>query len=26
VDSSSGYCTIELGLVKEYNTEIWVNI
>jgi hypothetical protein len=23
VDSSSVYCTLELGLVKEYNTYIW---
>jgi len=22
MDSSSGYCTLELGLVKEYNTQI----
>jgi hypothetical protein len=26
VDSSNGYCSLELGLVKEYNTEVRVSI
>jgi len=26
VDSSCGYCTLELGLVKEYITQIWFGI
>jgi hypothetical protein len=23
VDSSSGYCTFDLGLANEYNTQVW---
>jgi hypothetical protein len=26
VDSSCGYCTLELGLVKEYITQVWFGI
>jgi hypothetical protein len=25
VNSSNWYCTLELGLVNEYNTQVWFN-